>query len=205
MRFIISLIIIFFIFLAGCSEKEQKEFADQMIKEAINQKIKDLNPIKFPGKNTTSTTGEKCDPSYDEKFSCDYATSGYAVVKVTCVNGAKQKTILGPSYEYCNDYGEYTREYCDSYNLKEIKTELNTVCLAQNTQVGKTYCKAGQIKRSITACDSDSSCVLKDGLAQCMKIPKQTPQNPLNACARDYRGRCPNNCVEYFGECVYPP
>ncbi|MBI5227876.1 hypothetical protein HY988_04785 [Candidatus Micrarchaeota archaeon] len=202
MKALVALSLIFLIFLMGCTEKEEKEFFEEIVKDSVSKTIKDLNPLKT---NHTKTEQIKlCNPLYDDKFSCEYVNYEYAVSKTRCLEGnIKETTIIGPSYEYCNEYGEYTREYCDTYTLKEIKAEKYTTCLVQNTQVGIEYCRGGQIKREIIQCNSSSTCIVNNGNAECASLPP--PENPLDECLRDSKGRCPSGCVEYFGKCVYPP
>ncbi|MBI4399457.1 hypothetical protein HY570_01795 [Candidatus Micrarchaeota archaeon] len=190
--YFIMLIFLSFLVL-GCTEEEQKQIGQEIIKQAID----DANPLKPKGNETIHK--EECDTS----FKCSWDT----VVKVSCETGKKVQTELGPSYEYCDPY-YYVRVSCESGTLTESgQLEENTYCLVQNTQLGRSYCKNGQIKREITMCSEGTTCILtNDKVHKCIEIPKSEPdKDPFVDCPLDFRGRCPSNCVQYFGRCVYPP
>ena len=174
------------VLLVGCDEKEQKEFTDAMIKQAIN----DANPIKSHVKPSPTPK-----PHYDDRESCYEPSDNYicldgTVYRSRCDGVWKWKDYVGQIFEYCDAY--YHKLSCNGYALVDTGNvdEVN-YCLVGGAQIGRTYCRGGVIQHQIINCENNGQ-VCKEvstGEHKCVTAP------PKGYCDFDYlTNSCPISC-----------
>ncbi len=180
------------ILLLGCSEKEQEEFTNAVIKDSIDQ----ANPFHPKNPQTSATPTPTYTTGYDDRTFCSEPGETYVCVDGTIYNSVcdgvwEWKKYVGPIVETCSGY--YQKISCNGNTLVDTGyLDEQTYCLASGAQLGRTFCRDGQVKHEITDCEQNSQ-VCKDlpgGAHQCMSAP------PAGYCDYDYvNGQCPISCV----------
>ena len=173
------------VLLLGCDEKDQKEFADAMKKQAID----DANPLK-PHNSKPKPT-----PQFNDREACSEVSEEFVCVdgmvyRSKCDGVWKSKEYIGPVVEYCEP--DYHRVSCKEYKLVETGgVDEVSYCLAGGAQTGRTYCRGGEIRHKIVNCE-DNGQVCKEttaGVHECVTAP------PKGYCDYDYLTQeCPIQC-----------
>ena len=176
--------------LLGCTEQEEKQFMDAVIKDSIDQ----ANP--FHSKPSASAH-PSLKPYFDDREACDdaneqtiFTCQSGSLYQSKCDGNWRWKEFIGASFETCDGY--YRKLSCDGFTLIDTgSVEEVTYCLASGMQFGKTYCRDGVIKHSIVNCE-DNGQLCKEtsaGVHECKTAP------PKGYCDFNYlTSECPISC-----------